>query len=250
MVPHVGHKGVRNHGRMSVAVLVPWGGTCPHRRAAWIHVRAWYAQTFPSWRVLRGDCPEEWSKAEAVARAYQQAGNPDVLVVADADCLVPGLSLAVRKVESGAPWAVPHLLVHRLSREATRQVLSGHNPATLSGRHRYAQRPYRGYEGGGVTVLRREVYEQVPLDPRFRGWGQEDESWAHALRTLHGKPWRGSSHLWHLWHPEPGRMNRRTGSEASKRLWQQYRSIRDPERMYAFMEPARDILRGTVGGAL
>lgn len=237
-----------DHEPVSVAVLVPWGGTCPHRRAARNHVSAWYARAFPDWELLRGTCVGEWTKAEAVADAYRQAGNPDVLVVADADCLVPGLALAVKQVESGAPWAVPHLLVHRLSRAATRQVLDGQNPATLSGVRRYAQRPYRGYEGGGVTVVRREVYEQVPLDPRFRGWGQEDESWAHALRTVYSKPWRGSSHLWHLWHPEPNRMNRRTGSKESKYLWQQYRGLRDPERMCAFLEPAREALKGSVSG--
>jgi len=43
------------------------------------------------------------------------------------------------------------------------------------------QRPYPGYPGGGITVLPRSTYTEVPLDLRYEGWGQEDESWAHAL---------------------------------------------------------------------
>src|SRR5690606_37809457 len=84
-----------------------------------------------------------------------------------------------------AGWAVPHRLVYRLSEAATSGVLAGLAPSPGM---RLVQAPYVGYAGGGITVLPRSTYDQVPLDPRFRGWGQEDESWAHALTVLAGDP--------------------------------------------------------------
>lgn len=53
--------------------------------------------------------------------------------------------------------------------------------------------------------------------------GQEDESWAIALATLAGPPWRGEADLIHLWHPPERRMSRRKGSPESWALYHRYR---------------------------
>jgi hypothetical protein len=87
-----------------------------------------------------------------------------------------------------------------------------------------------------MTVLTRETYEQVPLDRRFAGWGQEDESWALALTCLTGAPWRGDAPLWHLWHPPQDRASRRWGSGASRALWARYcQAAADPDAMRALL---------------
>ena len=72
-----------------------------------------------------------------------------------------------RAVEDGAPWAIPHQNVHRLTREATEAVLGGAQPD----RQPLEQRAYRGIEGGGILVARREVMLSTPMDPAFTGWG-------------------------------------------------------------------------------
>ncbi|MFD5184021.1 hypothetical protein ACFWMQ_15695 [Streptomyces sp. NPDC058372] len=154
-----------------------------------------------------------------------------MLIVADADVWVD-VSEAMTAVDDGAPWAVPHASVRRLTEGAARAVLAG---APL-GDGPLAEPAYRGVEGGGVTVLPRILYEQAPLDPRFAGWGQEDEAWGIALRAVAGQPWRGAAPLYHLWHPPQDRLSRRWGSRDGMTLYRRYRhAARRPEEVRSLL---------------
>lgn len=188
------------------------------------------------WPVAVADAPPgPWCKAAAVQRAAQHA-HADILVVADADVWCDTVDQAVAAVEGGAPWAIPHDRVHRLTAQATTNVVNG-QPFDVQP---LDQRPYRGHAGGGIVVLPADTLAQVPLDPRFVGWGQEDDSWAAALTTVAGRPWRGHSPLWHLWHPPAERINRRVGSRDGERLWGRYlRATKNPQRMHQLLEEAR-----------
>lgn len=213
---------------MTVTVVIPWRPGCPQREAAlnWVLDR-WRAAGHEP--ILGRASDDPWCKASAVADALPQAGG-DVLVVADADVWCDGIDKAARAVTCGAPWAIPHGPVHRLASAATDAVLAGgHLGGDLD------QPPYRGFEGGGMVVVRRELYDQAPMDRRFAGWGQEDEAWALALRMLAGPPWRGTALLWHLWHPPQQRASRRWGNSRSRSLYQRYRSARTPEQMRALI---------------
>ena len=178
----------------------------------------------------------EWCKAEAV-RAGLDASTADVIVIADADCWSSFVEAAVDQLV-GFPWAMPFKDVHRLSPEATSHALQ---TGELNGK--LQQRPYLGVPGGGMMVLPRESYERVPLDPRFRGWGQEDEAWGAALGSVFGKGWRGSEPLWHLWHPPQARQNRAVGSDASRHLRNLYlKARRFPDQMDELLTVARATL--------
>lgn len=169
---------------------------------------------------MEGQCPDgPWCKAAAVAEALSRADG-DVLVLADADVVCDGVRLAVEMVGRGAPWAIPHHKVHRLGEQATNEVYAGVPPnLTVGG---LARRPYEGVEGGGLVVLRRETYERVPLDPRFANWGNEDESFGVALKTLAGRPYRGITSLWHLHHPLAERLNAHVGNATNWALRVRY----------------------------
>lgn len=157
------------------------------------------------------------------------------MVIHDADVWCDGLDRAVAAVADGAPWAIPHEHVHRLDQTSTAAVLAG---APLGGT--LTEKPYRGWAGGGIVVLPRSTYDQVPIDPRFAGWGQEDDSWAIALTQLAGEPWRGDGDLWHLWHPPQPREGRIIGSAEGKALNRRYRAARyDPVRLARLIEEAR-----------
>lgn len=213
---------------MTVSVLIPFASEDPWRVAARHHVSGWYRAL--GLDVVDGHCPGPWRKAVAVAHAAQRSAA-DVFVVADADCLCGGVAQAIDAAETGAAWAVPHMFVHRLDQAATEDVYAGADPAATSGR---TQPPYKGFAGGGIVVVRRDVWEQVPLDPRFAGWGGEDSSWAMALTALVGPPVRYESDLFHLWHPPPERMSRRWGSPASRALEIRYkRAARTSRRAMA-----------------
>jgi hypothetical protein len=170
--------------------------------------------------VKLGLCHGPWVKATAVADALSRCRGYDVVVVADSDVWCDGIDAAIDTVGSGrAAWAIPHHKVRRLDEASTARVLDG---GALGGS--YSQSPYVGVPGGGLVVTTPDVYDQVPLDARFVGWGQEDESWARALSTMVGAPWRGRADLWHLWHPPQARQTRVVGSEAGRILRDRYRA--------------------------
>lgn len=222
---------------MSVAVVVPFRGGCPSRERAWRWVRDRYADRHPDWEVVEAGAPGgPWCKAAAVNHAVDEV-DAEIVIQADADCWTDGLPEAVAAVESGAPWAIPHTMVYRLTEDATGRVLAGADWRDQP----LAQRPYRGIAGGGFVVASRDALRAVPLDARFIGWGQDDEAHSIALNALLGPPWRGTAPLIHLWHPPQERMTRRRGSQESWNLRRRYaRAKDDPAAMSALIEESRE----------
>lgn len=229
-----------------IDVLIPYGNETPWRRAALDYVTSWYGEALQHARIIKGFVAGPWCKADAVAAALRES-RARVVVVADADCVTPGIGEAVRAVQNGAAWAMPHLKVYRMSTAATDEIYRGASPGSLTGRTMWLdQNPYKGFEGGGITVLRRDVYLDCPLDPAFVGWGQEDEAWALALNGLHGAPWRGVAPLFHLWHEKPDRMTRYAGSATSLARLARYKEAGAENAWDALLEDARKHARGDI----
>lgn len=182
-----------------------------------------------------------WNKAEALLAALRRS-RAQLVVIGDADVWCEGLPAAVEAVERGARWAVPHRGVFRLSEAGTQQLFDG---ATDWERLELAQPPYRGTVGGGYVIAPRHTLLDIPLDPRFVGWGQEDESWGLALTALAGPPWRGRAPLVHLFHPPQDRMSRRWGSLESRRLAQRYAEAHRRGEMAQIIQEAQDFARAT-----
>lgn len=208
---------------MRVAVLIPWRATsCTDRRRALEYIQGRYHREYPDWQVAIGHCDEgPWVKAAAVAAALRQT-NAEVVIVADADVWCDDLAVAVELVAGGVPWAIAHRGVFRLTEAGTARYIAGDALDGLP----LAERAYLGVEGGGLVVIRRAVYTACPLDPRFVGWGSEDDAWGFALRTLHGAPWRGRGALAHLWHPPQDRATRSYGSLGGRDLRKRYARAR------------------------
>lgn len=212
---------------MKAEVIIPWRDTGdPDRSAAlgWVLDR-WAEMALPlDVTIAQTSGPGPWVKAEAVNPAVGISGA-DIVIIADADVWCEAVPDALVAVQRGAPWAIPHGKVHRLTAASTAAVLAGTHPARL-GPGATSETPYIGVASGGLVVLAREIALDVPLDRRFRNWGGEDHAWGFALQTLHGEPWRSSAPLWHLWHePEP-RINRRVGNQASEALRRRYAAAR------------------------
>jgi hypothetical protein len=218
---------------VTITVVVPWRGGCEHRERAWGWVSSRYAQQHPQWDVVLAGAPSgAWSKARAVMPAVRHLAD-ELVVVADADVWCAELEPAVAAVQAGAMWAMPHRQVIRLTETATAQLHAGlAEPWDLPAEQRYV-----GVHGGGIVIASRDVLLEVPLDPRFEGWGQEDQSWALALATLAGGCWRGTVPLAHLWHPPQQRASRARGSAANVALWTRYVAARGrPERMRELLD--------------
>lgn len=227
---------------MNVAVVLPWRAGCPHRERALTHVTGRYTAIHPDWELIVQDAPPGlFSRAACIIDGAART-DADVIVAADSDVWCTGIAAAVDAVgEHG--WAVPHLMVHRLSAESTDMVIdegAAWEGLALSSENRRDSRPYKGYLGGGITVIRRDVLERVPPDRRMAGWGSEDEAWALALRTLVGPPWRGDADLVHLWHPPQPRLSRSVGTRENRALLNRYHRARNkPAAMRALVEEGR-----------
>lgn len=217
-----------------VELVIPFAGDCPHRQRAFDWIRRRYAEEFPDWNLSIGTTGEPWIKAHAVMPAIQ-ASTAEIIVVADADCWTTGLPRAIERIEAGASWAVPHGRVYRLTESSSQAFMGGGDWENQT----WDRKPYVGLRGGGFVIAPRQTLIDVPLDPSFIGWGQEDASWGLALSALAGAGWRGNAPLIHLWHPPQEYELHKWGSVASKRRHQLYvRARRKPQMM-------RDLLEGT-----
>jgi hypothetical protein len=220
-----------------IRVILPFGGDCPYRQRSLTWVWENLPQLLPEATLHVGECDGPWSKATAVANAIDPDwDDDDVLVIHDADVWAPKLPDTVLLVSrKGRSWAAPHTMVHRLGPDLTERVMTGEIPFGGLGTAGLDQPPYQGVVGGGCVVLSRAAYRRVPLDPRFVGWGQEDESWGFALHRIFGPPHQQNHRLYHLWHPHPERRSRRVGNDDGEKLRNRYRAAKvlkdDMERL-------------------
>ncbi len=208
-----------------IRVVIPYGGDDPDRAASLAFVLDQLPGQLDA-EIHVGRCDGVWSKAAAVADALDPDWpDDDILIVHDADIWIPKLAETPKFLQR-FPWVVPHKFVHRMKPELSTQVLDGIVPFTGLGKVGWEQNPYPGVVGGGCTILTVGSYRLCPLDPRFEGWGQEDESWGFALNQMLGRPWRGPHNLYHFWHAHPQRISRSVGSNEGELLRNRYRGAR------------------------
>lgn len=225
-----------------LSILIPFTSDEPHRLQNLDYVIRWYRGLFPDAEIVVGSHDRDrrgWIKAEAVRNALE-ASTGDILVIADADCVCDSVVAAVEAVRAGeAQWAVPHRVTRRLSLASTNSVLGGLSPSEVG---ELDGKGYASVAGGGITVITRETYKNVPLDPRFVTTHGEDTSWAWALNLIAGPPWttRGKAWitridpksvlseeiLWHLWHPPIPAMGTKLDANGSlARLYSAARTV-------------------------
>lgn len=188
-----------------VDIILPWKEGCIYRELNLTWIKATWEDL--DYNVVIGelDIREPWCKAKAVAAALKKS-TAEVLVISDADVWCPKWEEAIDRVVIGeCTHVLPHSEVHRLDPEATSRVLLGNQG--FEGK--LMQPPYKAVLGGGAVIITRETYERCPLDPRFVGWGGEDEAWGVALRSSIG--FGGvtrDSPMYHLWHPTQDKNNK------------------------------------------
>lgn len=228
---------------MNATVVIPWRPGCPHRAEAMAHVLGWWTTHHPTWPIVTGTDRDDgpWCKGLAVANALDTVTTP-IVIVADADVIVPDIHLAVAAVSQGHPWAAPFRTVLRLSQLGTSQVYATGTLPPEPVPAGWLDERYTGQPGGGLVVLPTTTARTVPIDPRFQGWGQEDLSWARALYVLAGGPWRSTSPLYHLWHPPAERISHGIGSQAGLDLFMRYRKAVHPTLMVPLIKEAIAVL--------
>lgn len=231
--------------RIDATVIIPYRKPEGDRLDAHVFYRARALQAVLDWWETCGfgfevkivsswtDRSKSWSKAESII-AGLRAVTTEYVIMSDGDVILSRNELEghLRTLARGAAWVVPQARVRRLTQAGTDALYerSDFGIDTLLAMEAYA--PHRAMPGGGLLMARAGTLRAVPPDPRFRGWGQEDEAWARALSTLVGAPHRGIATLHHLWHPPAARVGRSVGSPASKALYARYVAAwRQPAKM-------------------
>jgi inositol phosphorylceramide mannosyltransferase catalytic subunit len=222
--------------RWQVSVIVPFRGGCPWRERSAEYVVGRLRSEHPDWQVTVVDSSgDKFSRSEAILRGLQKSFGR-IIVVHDSDSWDKGLDAAVLRVRRKALWSSAHTKVHRLTSAQSKRFMRGLEVDIND----CIEKPYRGTLAGGVTVFRRETLEACPPDPRFRGWGGEDQAHGIALKALYGGPVREQFPLVHLWHPEPERISRSVGNLENDALMRRYvNASRDRQAIRVLIEEAK-----------
>lgn len=191
---------------MKVRVAVPRRADGGHRDKLWRYCKRQWRSQFPDWKLVEGHHDiGPFNRSAAINNAA--AGKWDVLVIADADVLADhnAISHAVEACSDGRVH-LPYQRRMMVSELGTRRILRGHK-GSWSG---WSTPDTNRQHCSSVVVLNRALWDSVGgFDPRFEGWGAEDDAFVTACDTLAGHHVRHAGNVWHLWHrPSPHRNHR------------------------------------------
>lgn len=219
--------------RGQVSVIIPFRPDGGHRDRSLQWVVDRLTAEHPDWQiVIEEDHGTGPFNRAALLRTGVARSFGDIIVAHDADVWCPSLPVAVAQVRQGAKWALPHTKVHRLTETETDTVWAGDEPSVDMA---CSEAPYPGVKTGGAVVIDRATFHNIGPDPRFSGWGGEDDAWGHALTVLAGTPPRAKTPLFHLWHPPQPRINRRVGNLENDALQRAYRAAKTVGQMRALI---------------
>ena len=202
----------------SISVLVPFRDD-GHRGPAMEWIVARWRHYWPEAEVIirPDDGCDPFSKSQALQSCVREATG-DVLILLDADtwCDVPTIRRAVEIAATGR-LVQPASKAHRLGQEVTDELLAS-DPACEWPMIRPLQVEQTVRPVGFLHVLSREVWDTVNgYDPRFRGWGGEDNVFLYAVETLVGPVVRLNGAIYSLWHPRPRMDGRRVWTGQTQR---------------------------------
>ncbi len=217
----------RRRVRQQISLLVPMGGDDPSRARNWKWLAEFWRSNLPGAEIVIGRdrasrrtmlrrCPQPFSKAVAINKAFRKS-HGDIVVILDSDAYLPADVIehcaerlrAQRKIGVRS-WFTPYAHLYRLTRAATKLLIQSNprHPLTFSSPpppqdvdSRDGSGPLSQF-GAMCQIVPREAFELVGgFDPRFRGWGSEDHAFAVALETLWGPRKTTPNDILHLWHP-------------------------------------------------
>lgn len=191
------------------SVAVPWrpdDGGPRDRIWSWIS-RRWEA-LFPEAEIVSADSGDEpFSRGKSLNFAVLDC-TEDLIVIADADTVPDpvwvrrGLAL----VRAGAPWVICYDegRYYNATAEWTAKILS-RGPGCLVAEPAEGRYEHKITAWSGMLVVRRDQFR--PFDPRFVGWGYEDNAFMTVMDREIGPHQRVPGYVVHLWHPEGPRFD-------------------------------------------
>lgn len=202
---------------MKVSVLVAFRDDSSERfrERLWDFVRARMASEHPDFEIVEAsdDGADPFHKTLALNRAAARATG-EIFYICDSDTWVPPAQVnAALEGLDDQPlrWWRPWKRKVKLNELDTAKVLAlgdSWDGTIPDGWIRSAENR-NTYWAAPPLLVHRDVFEGVGgLDERFRGWGQEDDAFAEALKALYGPPKAVQGACVHLWHPRIGKSGR------------------------------------------
>lgn len=198
---------------MSVSIVMPWRDLgCPHRRAAFDFVTAYWRRHLPEAELVVSGGPEPFSRAAALNAAVEQASG-DVLFEVGPDGIVTPTSVAeaIKLAGESDGLVVCHDRYFHVGRHTTDRLLAlGLDGAITAeeGRRFYvffdaeAECDELGTTSVDVACFSRATWEQAGgYEERFGVWGGDDGAFALACGSLVAEQRRVRGDWLHLWHP-------------------------------------------------
>lgn len=203
------------HDLSDVTVAIPFrdqGDRTP--QLEWLRAR--YEALLPEVELIvePDDGEDPFSKTIAVNNCLKKATRP-IIAVIDADVWVEreAIETAAKLIRNGdTAWVRPADRVLRLTGHTTRKLIQT-NPAAPT--PTFSEEDCEAITGtvGLAFIVSAEAFRDIAgMDPRFRGWGWEDNAFNWAMRCLHGQEILFNATLIHLWHP-------RGKDQEGRRVW-------------------------------
>jgi len=209
-----------------ISILVPLRLDDPNgvRARNWEWLKKYWEAALPEAEIVLGDDPSSvpFSKSAAVNDAASRA-NGDIFAVLDADIFLAKESMLhaaeeirLARSHQAKLWFVPYRQLYRLTEAASNSVTASDpaNPRLPS-----CPPPLEDFSNTGLSqglpasrvghwygamaqIFPREAYYTVGgWDPRFKGWGGEDQAAMLAMDTLYSPHKTLPSAVFHVWHP-------------------------------------------------
>ena len=193
---------------MTFSIIVPFRGDNGHRDRVWKWCERFWASRFTDedhgYELIVADsCDVPFSRGNSRNEGAAQAKG-DVLFFADADGVNENCHEALKMVHHNGGWVVAYPAPRgyiALNRWGTERLLAT-DPSERLAEPQSADWYERCHSYAGAIACRTEDFWLAGgYDPRFEGWGYEDDAFTEAMSTIVGPPQRtGGFHL-HLWHP-------------------------------------------------
>ena len=154
--------------------------------------------------VAEDDGGTPFSKTVAVNNAYRRATR-DVMAIVDADVWVnPKVIRSSVEAIRGRrhSWVRPCNKVLRLNKKFTENLIQGDHTKHLPSIDPEVDCDRVTPVVGLICIFSRDLFESVGgMDPRFRGWGWEDNSFNQLMDFKARKCLFLKHPVYHLWHP-------------------------------------------------